>query len=498
MNFAFKTTPFKHQLDEFNLHKNTERRAVFWEQGVGKTKLVLDTCAHLFLQNKINALLIVAPNGVHRNWISDEIPRHLMDGIGADVYCYHSSKASQKGEAGRLHSFLTRQRQGDNVLAVLAISYDGLTTKEGRRTVDKFLASNRAMYVLDEAHRIKNPTAKRTKAVFATVKEAQYRRALTGTPIANSPFDAYAIMKSLNLEFWLTTKKADGRMLTFTTFTEFKRYFGIFVKVDPEDDRLWAPSFCVRHENLNDLHSILQQHSSRVLKSEVLDLPPKLYTKRYFELNSEQQRTYNELRDEFITFLNDGEDMVSAPLVIQRLVRLQQITSGYLPCEGGDPVVMLGNSNPRLGLLEDVIEDVPGKSLIFCKFTKDVDQIMDMLASVGRAPVRYDGSTGPDDRAAAIDQFQKGGVSDFVANVSAASEGLTLHAADTVIYYNNSFNLVQRLQSEDRAHRIGQTKPVTYIDLAAENTVDEDIVDSLVKKQNVSATVLGDVVKGWL
>lgn len=489
MNFAFKTAPLAHQLRIFDRTKDTPRRMAFWDQGTGKTKLVIDTAAYLFCQEKINAMLVVAPDGVHRNWISDEIPKHLMSAIRPDCYCFHSSKAGTKGAAGRLMEFLRRIGQ-PGALSVLTISYDGFLTKAGRAAVDAFLQRGKVLYVLDEIHRIKNHSAKRTKAILSTVNGVTYRRGLTGTPIANSPFDAYSVMRFLDLGFW--------KPYRLDSWTIFKHNFGIWKKLDESDDSTWAPSFCVAHKNLEELNGILKKHSDRVLKDDVLDLPPKVYTRRYFQLNSEQQRVYREIRDDFMTYLNEGADMITAPLVIQRMVRLQQITSGYLPCEGGDPVVFLGEQNPRIDLLQEVMEDVPGKSIIFCKFTKDIEAISKMLQAMGRKPVTYYGKTDTDQRAANLKEFKEGDATDFVAQIAAACEGLTLIQADTVIYYNNSYNLTHRLQSEDRAHRIGQTKTVTYIDLAAEGTVDEGIVEALVSKKLVSDMVLGDGIKKWL
>lgn len=478
--YSFKTTPFKHQEELYFRTRELPRYGVFWEQGCGKTKPMIDMAGHLTLKGKINGLLVLAPNGVHRNWVSDELPAH--SNIPYTAFCYHSSKAGRKAhEQGLAELFLTPADR----LAVLAMSYDGFMTKAGKDAAHRFLEARRVLYILDEATRIKSPGAKRTKSVLASAKLAEFRRVLTGTPIANGPFDIFTIMKFLNLEFW--------KAYYLDSYFIFKNHFGIWKKVKPGDTSPFAPAFCVGYRNLEQLSEIISKHSSRVTKDQVLDLPPKLYSKRYFAMNREQLKAYDDLTNEFMTFLQG--DLVTAPLVITRLLRLQQVTSGYLPSDLGDPIYMLGDNNPRLQLLEEVIEDVPHKAIIWAKFRLDIDKIMELL---GDRAVRYDGKTGTDDRARAIEGFQRGKIQFFVANPAAAGEGLTLHAARTVIYYNNSFKLSDRLQSEDRAHRIGQAHPVNYIDLVAEDTIDENVVKALVKKHDIATRVLGDAVREWL
>ncbi len=484
MTFPFRTVPFAHQRELFEATRERERFALFWEMGTGKTKVTLDTAAWLYMGAKINGLLILAPNGVHRNWITDEIPKHLA--VPCRTHLYTSGKANtQKARQGAAELLST---PGDQ-FAVLAMSYDGIMTKAGWELASKFLETRRCLYVLDESARIKSPGAKRTKRVLASCKYAPYRRILTGTPVANSPFDAYTQMKFLDLDFW--------RPYHLDSWTVFKYYFGIWKKVDPENDSPFAPAYCVAYKNLEELNKIISWHSSRVTKDQVLDLPPKLYSKRYFPLNSEQRRVYNEVRDEFMTILQNDE-LVTAPLVIVRLTRLQQVTSGYIPSDGGDPVHNLGEHNPRLNILEEVLEDVQSRVIIWAKYTRDIDNIIELCKSMGRKPVRYDGRVSDEERADNLTAFQRGEATDFVSNPQVGGEGLTLTQARTVIYYNTSYKLTDRLQSEDRAHRIGQEHSVQYVDLVAEETVDEDIVDALIQKYDVAARVLGDVVKQWI
>ena len=214
-------------------------------------------------------------------------------------------------------------------------------------------------------------------------------------------------------------------------------------------------------------------------------------------MTSKQSNIYEELVEEFIVELENGE-FVEASLAIVRLLRLQQITCGYVGTEPGEPLVRLDDENPRLKLLHSICEHMPHKTIIWARFVEDINQIMDMLTLSGEKAVRYDGQVDDDEKATAKEEFQNGEAKFFVANPQAGATGLTLHAARTVIYYSNSFNLVDRLQSEDRAHRIGQEHPVNYIDLVCNGTVDEKIVKSLKGKQEIASEIIGDDLREWL
>ena len=448
--------------------------ALFWEMGTGKTKLILDTVAHLRDAGKITAVLVVAPNGVHRNWIEDEIPKWLP-GINAKAWI--SGKAGSQRHQKEWEALLKQP------FPFAAFSYDGLMTDRAVKYLRKFFDAHRVFMVLDESTKIKSPGAKRTMKLLAAGKRATHRRILTGTPVANSPFDIYSQMKFLDPAFW----KERG----FQTQAEFRNHFGIIKTMENERHQRWE--VVVAYRNLNELQSILAPVSSRVLKEDALDLPPKIYTKRYFELSAEQVRVYREIRDEAIALLASGA-IVTAPLAVTRLLRLQQVTSNYLPTED-EPATDIGTHNPRLDCLAELLEEMQGQAIIWARFRRDIDQIMALL---GDKAVRYDGAVNSDDRVANKNKFQAGEAQYFVGNPAAGATGLTLTAARSVIYYTNSFRLEDRLQSEDRAHRIGQNFPVQYIDIVAPGTVDVHIVAALRDKVNVAASVTGDQLREWI
>jgi SNF2 family DNA or RNA helicase len=485
VSYVPHTKPFDHQLTVWEASRDLEAFAVFWEQGTGKSKLTIDTIGHLYTEGKVDAVIVVAPNGVHRNWVTDELPTHMPPSIDYAAHAYKSESPMTKRQQALLDALL-----GHRGLMVLAISYDAWMTELGKKLVWKVMKRRKVMLVLDESHRVKTPTARRTRSILAGGKHAPFRRVLSGTPVTNGPFDIYTQVAFVDPGFWL-------RELNIGSFTAFKSHFGIWEK-GWNNAQAREYDVLVGYKNLEELAAAIKLISSRVTKDDVLDLPPKLYTKRYYEMSPAQRRVYDALESDFSAWLEGGE-LVTAPLAITRMLRLQQVLCGYIPVDGAEEPTELieKDNNPRLKLLKDTMEDVSGKSIIWATWTRDIDMIMQALRDAGRNPVRYDGTVSDDDRQRAKDAFKHGDATDFVAN-SQMSEGLTLWEARTVIYYNNSYKLLDRQQSEDRAHRIGQLHPVTYVDLVCPGTRDEDAIAALVLKSTVAETILGDKRKDWL
>lgn len=485
MGYVPHTKPFQHQLEVWEQSRELKSFAAFWEQGTGKSKLTIDTLGHLYTEGEVDGAIIVAPNGVHRNWITDELPTHLSPDIPLDAHAYASPSATAKWHQGAVERVL-----GHRGLALLAISYDAWMTDLGKKAVWNMMKRRRCLLTLDESHRIKTPTARRTRSILAGGKHAPYRRILSGTPVTNGPFDIYTQVSFLDQDFW-------RRELDIASFTAFKSYFGVW-------DKGWNNAqqrefdMLVGYQNLDELAAAIRLISSRVVKDEVLDLPPKLFTKRYYEMSPAQQRVYDSVEGEFMAWLDSGE-LVTAPLAITRMLRLQQVLCGYIPVDGEDEPRELieKDKNPRLKVLRDTMEDVNDKTIIWATWTRDIDMIMEMLKGIGRNPVRYDGTVSDDDRERAKQALKHGDATDFVAN-SQMSEGLTLNEAKTTIYYNNSYKLIDRLQTEDRNHRIGQSDHVTYIDLVCPGTRDENAIDALVAKLEVANVIMGDKQKGWI
>jgi SNF2 family DNA or RNA helicase len=488
MEYQFATEPFKHQKIHFENHKETPAWGLLWEQGTAKTKPVIDTAAYLYLKKEINGLLVVAPPGVERNWNTDEIPAHLPPNVALEtrVEVFMSKKKGTKEHKWRMDSL--RKFEG---LAVLLISYDAFMTEVGKNVCWKFLRDRRCLYVLDESHSIKSPSAKRTLSINKSSIYAPYRRILTGTPMAKGPFDLYSQIKFLDGEFW-KNRGINGAV-------EFRQFFGEWLTrsdhqrlhgYDPGYDKL------IRYKNLDKLAEWLSQISDRVLKEDVLSwLPPKLYQKKYVEMSKEQTAAYRQLEQEFYFEFSDGA-VVDAELAMVRLLRFQQVLCGYLPVEKDEPVRLLDGKNPRLEAMEDIRDITSSPTIVWARFRKDIDQLMDLL---GPKACRYDGTVDEDTAERNKLGFQAGDYDWFVGTQAKGGPGLTLHRAKQVIYYSNSFKLIDRLQSEDRAHRAGMdNNPVNYIDLVVPGTVDEHIVANLRDKVEIASAVTGDRLKEWI
>lgn len=485
--FVFKLKPFKHQLAEFLEHGAAKIRAILWEQGTGKTKLIIDEFCALAKAGEVDALLIVAPQGVDDNWISEEIPIHMPDNFlkASRMHLYQNNKTSTQWHKQAL-DFVMRAPH----LAIVACNYDTFRTNKGKLWLRKFLLKRKVFYVLDEHTDIKNPNSKAAKSIVASGRYAEYKRIMDGTPVTVGPFDVYAPIRFLDEHFW---KQHD-----LDDFGAFKTHFGIYQQgYNKTQDRKFEQ--IVGYRRLDELQRIIAPISTRVLKDDVLDLPPKTYSKIFHEMTPKQARMYKEMKEYYMTMLDD--ETVVATLPIVQLLRLQQIVCGYVPTEeskgeDGEPARDIDDKNPRIAMATWYFDHMPHKCLVWARFIRDIDLIMHQLK--GRA-VRYDGTVSRDQRAENKHIFQTDEKCQFfVANPAAAGRGLTLIQARSELYYSNSFKLRDRLQSEDRAHRAGQQYPVNITDMMCKGTVDTRIVGNLRKKFDIASKITGDKIKEWI
>lgn len=484
-----KTQGMAHQLQAIQRMVGRKTYALFMEQGTGKTWTLLADVERLYAKGTIDAVLVVAPNGVHLNWVNREIPAHMEGNIVARAW---RSGAGIKYTKSLEDLFKVRATGETVPLRFLAVNIDALVTKKGYEFCERFLLSGNAWIVLDESSRIKNPDAARTKALMRLRRYAKGARIASGTPVTNSPVDVFAQMEFLESGLLGTTsyrafvaEYADVLPATHPLMQNMVRRnpraaFAQIVARNPDGSPRWR--------NLDKLQKLLEPHSFRVLKKDCLDLPDKIYKTITFELDNDQQRAYDKMQDELRIDLGDNVELPVSELAA--LIKLQQITSGYVNTPAG--IRYVSDDNPRLKTLMDAIEDVDGKFIVWARFREELSAISDALTDAGITCVQYHGGVSRDDREVAVDSFQNGDVRVFVGQPQSGGIGLTLTAAETVFYFSNDFNLETRLQSEDRAHRIGTRKNVVYIDIAAENTIDEQIARNLQRKQRTAAIVLGD------
>jgi SNF2 family DNA or RNA helicase len=311
---------------------------------------------------------------------------------------------------------------------------------------------------------------------------AKYRRILTGSPVTKNPLDLYTQCEFL-----------DPFLLNFNSWYAFRNRYAIMKTIHVRGRSIQTVH---KFQNLGELSDRLKGFSYRVLKEDCLDLPEKIYMKRHVALTKEQENLYEQMRKTAIANLNGK--VTSTVTVLTQLMRLQQITCGHFVADDGTVQTIKNN---RLDELMDVLEETENKAIIWAYWQRDVQDIRDAIEKKygPRSVVDYYGLTPQDERQDNIRRFQNDNECRFlIGTPSTGGYGITLTEANTVIYYSNGYDLEKRLQSEDRAHRIGQKKNVTYIDLIAEDTVDEKIVKSLRKKINIASEVMGEELRDWI
>jgi SNF2 family DNA or RNA helicase len=391
------------------------------------------------------------------------------------------SPEQTKKKAEELHSLFTTEE----CLKILVINVEAFSTKRGAVFAEQFVRSlgGECMVAVDESTTIKNRSAARTKALSKVAGLAEYRRILTGSPITKSPLDLFAQCEFLK-------KSALGH----TSFWSFQARYCKLVR-----RTMGAHSFnqIVGYQNLAELNELIEPFSFRVRKEDCLDLPDKVYLRREVELTPEQKVTYETMKRAAIAELEGS--VISASTVLTQLLRLQQICSGFVTTDEGELKPLPSN---KLQELMDTVEETDGKIIIWANFTYNIKTIAEALAKeYGPDSVAtYFGETQTDERQRIVERFQDPAspLRFFVGQPRTGGYGLTLTEAKTVVYYSNGFDLEVRLQSEDRAHRIGQKSNVTYVDIVVTGAVDEKILVALRSKINIATQVMADGHKKWL
>ena len=477
--FVFKTKPYDHQLKALQSSWKKEEFALLMDMGTGKSKVLIDTIAALYDSGKIDSVLILAPKGVYKNWVGKELPTHMPEHIEVRT-AYWASPLT------KTHKDSIREIWKPNFdLHIFVMNVEALSSGKAEDVAAGFIRmhGNKTLIAIDESTVIKNHKAKRTKAAVRLAKTCSYKRILTGSPITKSPLDLYSQFLFLGEE-----------LLGFRSYYSFCSRYADMIKRSGGNHQY---NQILGFRNLDELTKSIQPFSYRVTKEECLDLPEKNYIKRTIELTPEQKKIYNQLKSSAVALL-DSMEMVSANAVITQLLRLHQVSCGFVNTDDGNTVEI---KNTRLSELMSILEEVNGKAIIWANYRHDIMAIENEIAKVyGRSSVAsYFGDTDGEKRQEIVNDFQnKDELRFFVGQPRTGGYGLTLTAASTVVYYSNNYDLEVRLQSEDRAHRIGQTSAVTYIDLVAEKTVDEKIVGALRKKINIATEVLGEDWKKWL
>ena len=452
-NYSPKTKPFPHQVEAIEYISNRVTVPLFDEQGLGKTKIVIEALCNNMEQGIIDGALIICKKHLIGNW-KDEIETHSHL-----KYIVLRGSANEKGLKfmGYSHFYI--------------INYESVIGEVER--LKMFLKIRKMAIVLDESHKIKNPNAKTTNAILGLKDLAKKRIIITGTPIANKPLDLWA-------QFYFL----DNGNLLGNSFKKFEKMYSINLKSD------YLPE---QKDRFNNLREIILSNSIRRLKEDVLELPEKIYIEKYVQLEGQQKKIYNQLKKElYIEITNiDGEKIIDkSDELLKKLLRLAQIASNPFLIDKAY------NETPaKFPLLDTLIESIleqKEKVIVWSCFVDNIRVLYKRYKKFGSLMLY--GDIPIEKRGEIVKQFRNNdGFMILIANPAAAREGLTLTSANNAIYLDRNFNLADYLQSQDRIHRISQTKECKIYKLIAKNTIDEYIDEIIYKKHKLAEYVQGDI-----
>lgn len=523
---TFKTPPYAHQLEAFERFKDSDYFALFADMGTGKSKIAIDICSHHFERGTINACLIIAPNNVHQQWIKEQFPLHCS--VPWRPHVWRSGEHSNRLKGERLDIFLGEPMPG--LLKVLAVNVEAFQTDTIETFIARYVKNHKCFIIVDEATRIKNHNAKRTKIIHKLNKYGM-RCILTGTPTAKSPFDLWSQMEFLKANYFDTSyfifQHRYGIMMQgvnpynggrYTTLIDEKTYAIVRNKLTkmlverggtlmPDDFETVAALYKVseknvhyiaehpeyaRYKRLDELKALIAKDVYSVRKEDCLDLPPKVYEKLYVDPSPDQLRIYKQLKSDLIAQYQDKELTIQNKVALT--LRLMQVIGGFFPyMREQEKIVgqnhyfdmvgdgkLIGEHNPKLDAIMADLEETGDdqKVIIWAHFVPELKHIYEVVKRSYSACLYY-GGTAQRDRQTIIEDFKAGRYRVFVGNAQTAGFGLNLQNATLQYYFSNTFRVEDRLQAEDRSHRIGVKSSVTYKDVIMKGTIDEKVFEHI-------------------
>lgn len=476
--FPFRLPNYRHQQDEWDRHRDDDARALLWQMRTGKTKATLDLACYRRQKGDIQAVLVIAPNGVHVNWVRRQLPQHMWETVPYVAHAWQASESHKPEHAASLERVLSCRGEA---LAVLAVNSESIIHDKPAKIIARFLRRHqgKCMLVVDESHDFRSPGSKRTKRARSLKRYCRVRRILTGTAVSNSPLAAYSQFELL-----------DDHALGFENFADFEGHFAYYVQERTKGGRSYER--LDHYRNLDDLQGRMARWASVVLREDVDDMPDLVMDERTVVLPEAQMKAYRTLLKEMILELEDGGE-VEAIDGGARLVKLQQMLGGFVvDVDGQVRELVSDDENPRLQAMLDEVRSSDGKAIVWCKYREDIRRVVRALAAEGIRCVEYHGAVHSQaKRQQAIDDFNNDpSVRVFVGQPKAGGQGLDLSAADLILWYSHTFDLIERDQANERATQIGG-KTVTIKDFVTPGTVDEYILANLGEKRSVSESLAG-------
>jgi len=471
--YPYKTKPYEHQRNALEESAQKTQWAYFMEMGTGKTKVTIDNMAYLYFKKEITAVLVIAPKSVYTVW-ENEIETHMPSELKYKIFKWNIDKPKD-------YANLNKSKE----LRIFLMNVEALSTKRGVDGASDYLIKNKLNFVvLDESTTIKNRSAKRTKNILGLRKLSHIRRILTGSPITKSPLDLFTQCQFLSPE-----------LLGFSSYLAFRNRYAEMTDIPVGSGRfISVPKY---YKRLQELEQKMKYFSTRIRKDQCLDLKPKVRQKRYVELEGENKKLYEKLRTNALAIVEDSTISFSNKLT--EIIKLHQVCNGFTKNDDGQIMAL---HKQKINTLEEILNETDGKVIIFANYIYNINEIVTFLQQKygEKSTVSIYGAVNVEDRQEAVKKIQEDEDTRFIViNPTTGGFGLTLTAVNTVIYYSNNYNLEVRMQSEDRAHRMGQKGTVVYIDIVAKNTLDEAIMKSLTNKGQIAAKTLGEEdLKSWL
>lgn len=451
----YSTKPYAHQKDCLEIMFGREAFALFLEMGCGKSKIVIDETINLIERDMINCVIILAPNGVHENW-KQQYETHAPNNgkIAIQVYkAQPSSKARDRQEQ------FTREIIASGKVLVFLMNVESLSHESGTTYLHRILSARRKTYlVIDESHKIKTQSARRTKTAIALGALARYRRILTGTEAEEGLHNLYSQFKFL-----------DWNIIGFRYFTPFRSMYCVMGGYEGRQ--------ILGYRNQKLLAEKIAPYTFQIRKHECLDLPEKTYIHHRIDMTPEQENLYRMLEEELLIEF-DEKTIIDTTMVLTRMIKLQEVLCGHLQVEGKMKLI----SSNRAKLVSEIVEGTK-KSIVFCRFVKDVELVVTQLASDQMKAIGITGET--KDRMIEINSWRTNpDIPALVMTTQTGGVGLTLVEASNMIFYSNSFSGTDRVQAEDRIHRIGQIDRCSYHDITVKGKLDDIILKALRMKAN--------------
>lgn len=449
---------YDHQQKAFEIGYRLNTAGLLMEQGTGKTLSSIAIVGKRFLEGKVNRLLVICPKSVIEVW-EKEFQKHAE---------FPYEIKGLLGPTKKRASLLKEWSKNDEVLQIAIINY------ESTWRIEKALLNwDPDQVILDESQKIKNGQTKQAKFAHKIGKKVKYKNILTGTPITQGPLDFHSQYKFLNPNIF-------GK-----SFYKFREKYAIMGGYGGYEIK--------GYRDLEELAEKAHRIAYRITKDEALDLPETINQNLYCDLSNKAKKYYKEMEKEFFFTIEEKE--VDAPIVLTKLLRLQQITGGFVPTTGTEEKEILDMESEKLKVLDDYLSDYyKDKLVIFARFTPEIEAIKEVVKANGFSCKTLTGAT--NNRGELITEFQEEDLQILVIQIQTGGLGITLTATDTVIFYSTNFSYGDYDQAKARVHRIGQNKSVNYIHLITKDTIEEDIIEALKNKENMAKKVV-DKYKGY-